>query len=76
MITSVDIALRLSLATLLGGLIGLEREFHGRPAGFRTNTLVCLGSTLVMLVSAYAFANTPGWSYDPGAHGLPRSSAA
>ena len=75
MITSVDIALRLSLATLLGGLIGLEREFHGRPAGFRTNTLVCLGSTLVMLVSAYAFANTPGWSTIR--HALPpRSSAA
>lgn len=66
MVSTMDIALRLLLATVLGGLVGLERELHGRPAGFRTNTLVCLGSTLVMLVSAYAFANTPGWSYDPG----------
>jgi putative Mg2+ transporter-C (MgtC) family protein len=43
--------LRLILAGLAGGLIGLEREIRGRQAGFRTNTLVCLGSCLVMLVS-------------------------
>ncbi|HSV12819.1 MAG TPA: MgtC/SapB family protein [Tepidisphaeraceae bacterium] len=43
--------LRLILAALAGGLIGLEREVRGRQAGFRTNTLVCLGSCLVMLVS-------------------------
>lgn len=71
MVSTMDIALRLLLATVLGGLVGLERELHGRPAGFRTNTLVCLGSTLVMLVSAYAFANTPGWSYDPGRMACP-----
>ncbi len=34
---------RLLLASLLGGIIGLEREVHGRPAGFRTHLLVPLG---------------------------------
>jgi len=43
--------LRLFLAVVAGGLVGLEREFRGRQAGFRTNILVCLGSALVMLVS-------------------------
>jgi putative Mg2+ transporter-C (MgtC) family protein len=42
---------RLFLALVLGGLIGLEREFHGRAAGFRTHILVCLGSTIIMIAS-------------------------
>lgn len=42
---------RLLLASLLGGLIGLEREVHGRPAGFRTHLLVSLGSCLFCLTS-------------------------
>lgn len=40
-------------ATVAGGLIGLERSYHGRPAGFRTHTLVCLASSLLMLVTMY-----------------------
>ncbi len=48
-------ALRLCLAVLLGGLIGFEREVHNRPAGFRTHILVCVGSALIMMVSAYGF---------------------
>jgi len=43
--------LRLGLATLLGGVIGWQREAHDRPAGFRTHILVCVGSCLVMIVS-------------------------
>src|SRR5438034_3757584 len=43
--------LRLLLSAIAGGLVGLERELRGRQAGFRTNLLVCLGSTLTMLVS-------------------------
>nr|WP_281098770.1 MgtC/SapB family protein [Halobacteroides halobius] len=43
--------LRLVLACLLGGLIGLERERNSRPAGFRTNILVSVGATLIMIVS-------------------------
>jgi len=38
---------------LVGGLIGLERSFHGRPAGFRTHALVCISSALLMLVTVY-----------------------
>jgi putative Mg2+ transporter-C (MgtC) family protein len=43
--------LKLLLAVGLGGLIGLEREAHGRPAGLRTHILVCLGSALFTIVS-------------------------
>jgi putative Mg2+ transporter-C (MgtC) family protein len=43
--------LKLLLAILLGGVIGLEREFRGRPAGLRTNILVCLGATMIMIGS-------------------------
>jgi len=45
--------IRLLLAVLAGGLIGLERTYHGRPAGFRTHTLVCTASSLLMLLSVF-----------------------
>ncbi|HWA12887.1 MAG TPA: MgtC/SapB family protein [Burkholderiales bacterium] len=48
-----EILLRLVLALLIGGLIGLERSYHGRPAGFRTHALVCLSTSLLMLVTVY-----------------------
>jgi putative Mg2+ transporter-C (MgtC) family protein len=48
---AVESALRLVLAVVAGGLVGLEREVRGRQAGFRTYILVCLGSALVMIVS-------------------------
>jgi putative Mg2+ transporter-C (MgtC) family protein len=51
-----EFILRLILAAVAGGLVGLEREVRGRQAGFRTNMLVCVGSALVMLVSI-AFAD-------------------
>lgn len=44
---------RLLLAALAGGLIGLERSHHGRPAGFRTHTLVCLASALLMVLGVF-----------------------
>lgn len=50
-----DVATRLIVATFLGGLIGLEREMHGKDAGFRTYALVCVGSALVMIVSTEMF---------------------
>jgi len=49
----IDILIRLGAALAAGGLIGLERSYHGRPAGFRTHTLVCLASALLMLVTVY-----------------------
>lgn len=55
MITDYQIIIRLLLATVLGGLIGFEREKHGRSAGFRTHILVGLGSTLIMMTSIYVF---------------------
>jgi putative Mg2+ transporter-C (MgtC) family protein len=48
-----DIALRLVVSLVIGGLIGLERSYHGRPAGFRTHALVCLSTSLLMLVTVY-----------------------
>ena len=48
-----NIALRLLAALAVGGLIGLERSYHGRPAGFRTHSLVCLSTSLLMLVTVY-----------------------
>ena len=56
------IFVRLTLAVLAGGLIGLERAFHGRPAGFRTHSLVCASSTLLMLLTVFQWdllANVP-----------------
>ncbi|MCC7016974.1 MAG: MgtC/SapB family protein [Rhodospirillales bacterium] len=44
---------RVAGALLIGGLIGIERSFHGRPAGFRTHSLVCIASTLLMIITVY-----------------------
>lgn len=48
--------LRLIIAGLLGGIIGLEREFRAKEAGLRTHFIVALGSALFMLISQYAFS--------------------
>ncbi|MBO6168962.1 MAG: MgtC/SapB family protein [Bacteroidales bacterium] len=47
--------LRIFVAGLLGGLIGLEREFRAKEAGLRTHFIVALGSALFMIISQYAF---------------------
>lgn len=47
----LDLLGELALAVLIGGLIGLEREVSGKPAGLRTNILICLGATLITDVS-------------------------
>lgn len=52
MIDQYEIIARLLLGTLLGGIIGFERQSHGRPAGFRTQLLVCVACVLLMLISA------------------------
>lgn len=51
-------------AVLAGGAIGIERSFHARPAGFRTHTLVCLASSLLMLVTLYQWKWLPGVPMD------------
>jgi len=65
-IGELDIVLRLMLAAILGGLIGLERESLERPAGLRTHILVCVGSCLIMLVSMFAFNTGFDGPKDPG----------
>lgn len=47
----LDLLSRLALAVLLGGIVGIERELSGKPAGLRTNILICLGSALLMDLS-------------------------
>lgn len=54
-VNTISIILRILLACLLGGILGLERGMKNRPAGFRTYMLVCVGSTLVMLTNQYIF---------------------
>lgn len=53
---------KMLLAVALGGLIGYEREIHGRPAGLRTHILVCFGAALFTIVSE----QLAGIKYDPG----------
>ncbi len=52
---------RLLLAAVLGGVIGLERELSGKPAGLRTNLLICVGAALLMdlSIAVAALANLP-----------------
>jgi len=48
-----EMALHLVIALAAGGIIGLERSYHGRPAGFRTHALVCLASSVLMILTVY-----------------------
>jgi len=56
----LDLMLQLGLAALLGGAIGLERELGGKPAGLRTNILICIGSVLYTHLSLAMLATTSG----------------
>lgn len=53
LLTMESIMLRLVLAVACGGLIGLERTFRRRPAGFRTHILICMGACVTMLVGQF-----------------------
>jgi len=72
MVSDLEIVLRLFLASILGALIGLERETHGREAGLRTYLLVSLGAALIMVVSEYLMFKYEGrfpseiFRVDPG----------
>ena len=52
---TLEFILRLAIAAVLGGVIGLEREYRAKEAGFRTHFLVALGSALFMILSMYGF---------------------
>lgn len=56
----IDVAFKLIIACILGAAIGLQRESVGRPAGLRTHTLVCISSSLIMVISEAMFAQYGG----------------
>lgn len=56
----LNVLVHLTSALVIGAIIGFERSYHGRPAGFRTHTLVCLASSLLMLVTLYQWQWLPG----------------
>jgi putative Mg2+ transporter-C (MgtC) family protein len=60
----VELILRLVLASVVGAVIGIEREIHGHPAGMRTHLLVSLGSGVFTLLSFHGFAGL-GMDLDP-----------
>ena len=62
MLSNLELVMRLVLAAALGSVIGFERERLSWAAGLRTHMLVCVGSTLIMIVSAFGFADVLGSS--------------
>lgn len=60
MIGNIELLSRLLIAALLGSVIGFERERLNWAAGLRTHMLVCVGASLMMLVSAFGFADVLG----------------
>lgn len=66
---TTELILRISIAAILGGIIGLERNYRAKEAGFRTHFLVALGSALFMIMSQYGVAldmtDTEKISFDP-----------
>ncbi len=54
-LTVLSVTVRMVLAALCGGLIGVEREYKRRPAGFRTHILICLGAAMTTLTSQFLF---------------------
>jgi putative Mg2+ transporter-C (MgtC) family protein len=61
----VPFAVRCGAAVLCGAMVGLERELKGKPAGFRTNILICLGSAMYMAVGALLQRESDGGAVDP-----------
>ena len=54
-VNMVSITVRMVLAVLCGGIIGIEREYKRRPAGFRTHILICLGAAMTTLTSQFLY---------------------
>ena len=67
---NLDFCLRILVAFLCGGAIGIERSRHFKEAGLRTHVIVCVGAALIMVVSKYGFADlATGGEAFPGTHG-------
>lgn len=65
---TTEFILRLFIAGILGSIIGLDREYRAKEAGYRTHFLVSLGSALIMIVSQHGFneiLDTPNVNLDP-----------
>jgi putative Mg2+ transporter-C (MgtC) family protein len=60
-----DLLIRLAAALALGGAIGLERELSQKPAGLRTNILICAGAAMMMALSEMVLARAGGGGFDP-----------
>ena len=56
-INMVSVSVRMLLAVVCGGVIGMEREYKRRPAGFRTHILICLGASMTTLTSQFLYLN-------------------
>ncbi len=69
------IILRISLAILVGTIIGIEREIKNRPAGMRTHILVCLGACIISLIESYFSAGITGDTSSSVAYNFGRLSA-
>jgi len=65
-LTYLDFIVRLIASAFLGGLVGFERERADKPAGLRTHIVVCLASTLIMLLSIHVASLNPNTYFDPG----------
>ncbi|KUK36850.1 MAG: Transporter MgtC/SapB family [Thermacetogenium phaeum] len=70
MLSNQEILIRMLVSLLVGLIIGYERSWNQKPAGVRTYSLVCIGSTLFMIISAYGLPGTSshviGFRLDPG----------
>lgn len=64
LLTTESTLLRMLLAILCGGIIGIEREMKRRPAGFRTHILICMGAAMTTMTGQY-LAYYTGYSTDP-----------
>lgn len=53
-----EVIIRIFLAIIIGGLIGYEREYKNRPAGFRTHILVCIGAAVISMIQLYGVQET------------------
>ena len=56
-VTMLSVTVRMLLAVACGGIIGIEREYKRRPAGFHTHILICLGAAMTTLTSQYLYLN-------------------
>ena len=54
-VTFLSVTIRMLLAMICGGVIGIEREYKRRPAGFRTHILICMGAAMTTMTSQYLY---------------------